>query len=237
MEPTHTHETGGCLICGAPLKYLKNAEHMHCAVCGKEFENNAVCENGHYICDECHARPAFSVIRYIALNTHSKNPIEIADEMMQSAAVHMHGPEHHVLVGSALAAAYANAGGNVNLPIALTAIEHRGKMIPGGFCGMAGSCGAAGSAGIFLSVILGTTPLSGDEWALGMKLTAKCLSAISDMGGPRCCKRDSFTAIKVTAELIKEHLGIIMEIPEKIHCRFSPLNHECLKDRCRYYHT
>mgnify|MGYP007069431811 FL=1 len=31
----------------------------------------------------------------------------------------MHGPEHHVMVGSALLTAYKNAGGEIDLPEAL----------------------------------------------------------------------------------------------------------------------
>ena len=39
----------------------------------------------------------------------------------------MHGPEHHVMVGSALLVAYKNAGGEIDLPEALLEMMNRGK--------------------------------------------------------------------------------------------------------------
>ena len=37
------------------------------------------------------------------------------DELMECAICHMHGPEHHVMVGAALLTAYKNAGGKIDL--------------------------------------------------------------------------------------------------------------------------
>lgn len=228
-------ENESCLICGRPLVYLETAEEMTCEICKKPFTSHARCTEGHYVCDACHANPAITVSTYECLHTTSKNPIEIAETIMKNTAVHMHGPEHHVIVGQALLAAYQNAGGNIELATGLTAVAQRGKMVPGGFCGLAGNCGAAVSAGIFLSTALKTNPLSEETWALGMKLTAECLSAIANYGGPRCCKRDSFTSILTAAKFAAEHLAIKMELPEKIVCRFSAGNNECLKEKCPYY--
>ena len=45
-----------CLICGAPLKYLENDGLMECAVCHKKENSKTVCENGHYVCNECHTQ-------------------------------------------------------------------------------------------------------------------------------------------------------------------------------------
>lgn len=38
---------------------------------------------------------------------------------MAQPAVHMHGPEHHILVGSAIISAFHNCGGDVDLNAAL----------------------------------------------------------------------------------------------------------------------
>ena len=46
---------------------------------------------------------------------------------------HMHGPEHHIMVGSALLTAYHNAGGQIDLPKALSEMISRGSKVPGGF--------------------------------------------------------------------------------------------------------
>lgn len=48
---------------------------------------------------------------------------------------HMHGPEHHTLVGTALLTAYHNSGGNIELLPALKEMAARGRKVPGGACG------------------------------------------------------------------------------------------------------
>ncbi len=235
MPATTSDQNPACLICGAPLEYFEKEEEMTCSVCGKTILSNAKCTNGHFVCDECHASPSFAVIRYVCLHTASTDPFAIATEIMDSDAVHMHGPEHHILTGAALLTAYKNAGGDLDLPTALTSMEHRGKMVPGGFCGLAGTCGAAVSAGIFLSIALKTNPLSEKNWALGNLLTGECLIKIGSIGGPRCCKRDTYIAMQTAVEFVAKHLGINMTMPEKIVCEYSGRNQECLLDECPFH--
>ena len=208
---------------------------MRCEICGKSFEGHAVCENGHYVCDACHASPAEGVVRSVVLNSSSKNPVDIADEIMASSFVHMHGPEHHFIVGASLLCAYSNTYGGVDLESALNAVISRGKKVPGGFCGMAGCCGAAVSAGIFLSVILKATPMSKEEWALSNRMTSRCLEAVSRLGGPRCCKRDSYTTILAAAEFLREELGKPLGVSDEILCSHFGDNAECLKVECPYF--
>ena len=208
---------------------------MHCEICGKSFEGHAVCENGHYVCDACHASPAEGVVRSVVLNSSSKNPVDIADEIMASSFVHMHGPEHHFIVGASLLCAFCNTYGGVDLENALNAVISRGKKVPGGFCGMAGCCGAAVSAGIFLSVILKATPMSKEEWALSNRMTSRCLEAVSRLGGPRCCKRDSYTTILAAAEFLREELGKPLGVSDEILCSHFGDNAECLKVECPYF--
>ena len=45
------------------------------------------------------------------------------------AFCHMHGPEHHVMVGAALLTAYKNAGGELDLEPALQEIASRGRYV------------------------------------------------------------------------------------------------------------
>ncbi|MBE6516425.1 MAG: SAM-dependent methyltransferase [Methanocorpusculum parvum] len=224
-----------CILCKAPLKYLDSPKVMRCEICGKSFEGHAVCENGHYVCDACHASPAEGVVRSVVLNSSSKDPVDIADEIMASSFVHMHGPEHHFIVGASLLCAYSNTYGGVDLENALNAVISRGKKVPGGFCGMAGCCGAAVSAGIFLSVILKATPMSKEEWALSNRMTSRCLEAVSRLGGPRCCKRDSYTTILAAAEFLREELGKPLGVSDEILCSHFGDNAECLKVECPYF--
>ena len=169
----------------------------------------------------------------ICLNEESKDPIEIIRKMMAEPFCHMHGPEHHVMVGAALLTAYKNAGGDIDLPAALVEMMNRGKSVPGGACGFWGACGAGISTGMFISIISKSTPLSKEPFALSHQMTAGALGKIGEIGGPRCCKRDSFLSILAAVDFVKEHFDIGMERPEII-CHFSSQNNQCIGKRCPF---
>lgn len=145
------------------------------------------------------------------------------------------------MVGAVLLTAYKNGGGFENrggqeaFEEALEEMKARGSEYPGGSCGLWGCCGAAVSTGIFMSIVTKATPLTGNSWKLSNQMTARALGAIAGLGGPRCCKRNSFTAVKAAAEFVKETLGVEMELTEKITCDFSDENRQCLKRHCPYY--
>lgn len=225
----------GCLVCGKPLVYLEQPEEMVCSFCGKKQESYAKCEDGHFICDSCHIQKGLETIQSICLHSQSKNPIEIAQQIMEQPFIYLHGPEHHTLVGAVLLTACKNAGMEFSLTESLTEMERRGKEIPGGICGFHGCCGAAVSAGTFLSILMGATPLSGKDWGLCNLLTAKCLEQIGLLGGPRCCKRDSFTAILTAVDFLQEYLGIDLEATREISCPFSKENKQCIHKKCPYF--
>ena len=230
-----TQKIEACLICGEPLVYYETAREMTCVYCGRSFPSNAACEAGHFVCDACHSRKAVENILAYCGTCESRDPIAIDRALMADPFVHMHGPEHHVLVGAALLTAWHNSGGQGDFPAALAELARRGKQVPGGACGFWGCCGAAVSAGIFFSVAAGATPLAGESWGLANRATAAALQAIGNIGGPRCCKRDSFTAILQAADLCRRELGVDMEIPERVVCGFFPQNRECLGRRCPYH--
>lgn len=221
-----------CLICGAPLKYLENDTDMECVICHKTESSKTACEKGHYVCNECHTSGIDAIIA-VCLTSDSKNPIEILKGLMALPFCHMHGPEHHIMVGAALLTAYKNAGGNIDLPKALVEMQSRGKKVPGGACGFWGACGAGISAGMFVSIVTGATPLANEEWGLSNKMTSAALGAIGAVGGPRCCKRDSYLAIISAVEFVKENLGINME-PGEIKCSHSAMNNQCIGARCPF---
>ena len=224
-----------CMICGEGLVYFEAARKLSCHTCGKEAMTNACCEQGHFICDACHGEAGFLLISRYAGEGSSRNPMEIATEMMKNPGIPMHGPEHHYLVAASLLAAYANAGGRADRSKALHRILERARNVPGGICGMWGSCGAGISTGIFWSVITGATPLSQKEWSQANGLTAKSLARIAAHGGPRCCKRNSYLAIMQGAAAIEEQLGVSLELPREIACEFSRRNQECKKAACLFY--
>ncbi len=221
-----------CLICGAPLLYLQEDAEMECAICHKRESSKTACEKGHYVCNDCHSRGMDAIVG-ICLAETSQNPITILRRLMALPSCHMHGPEHHVMVGSALLTAYKNAGGEIDLPKALMEMQARGKKVPGGACGFWGACGAGISAGMFVSIVTGSTPLAGSAWGLSNQMTACALQAIGQVGGPRCCKRDSYLAVITAVAFAKEHLGIQMELTE-IRCIHKGQNNQCIQERCPF---
>lgn len=223
-----------CLLCHAPLVYLPKQEEMACALCGGLFPSNARCEQGHYVCDACHQKQGLAAIRRVCLAAASPNPLAIAREIMEDPFIYMHGPEHHVLVGSCLLAACRNAGRELDLPEALSEMERRGGQVPGGICGLWGSCGAAVSAGIYWSILTGASPLSTESWGQANLLTSRCLARIAAFGGPRCCKRNSFIALAEAVDMTREVLGIPLEKDEQTRCTHRSRNAQCLGKRCPY---
>lgn len=221
-----------CLICKAPLEYLDTDELMECAICRKREQSKTRCVKGHYVCSECHTR-GMDVIIGLCLNERSSDPIEIVEKMMSQPFCHMHGPEHHVMVGSALLTAYKNAGGDIDLRQALTEMMNRGKSVPGGACGFWGACGAGISAGMFVSIISKSTPLTVEPFGLSNLMTAKALERIGTVGGPRCCKRDSYLSILAAVDFVKEHFSVGMERPDVV-CTHSAQNSQCIGKRCPF---
>ena len=221
-----------CIICKAPLEYLEKDEEMECDICHKKENSKTRCIKGHYVCNDCHIKGIDTIIG-ICLNTESKDPVEIIRMMMAEPFCHMHGPEHHVMVGSALLTAYKNAGGNIDLHSALIEMMNRGKSVPGGACGFWGACGAGISSGMFISIISKSTPLANEPFALSHQMTAKSLGQIGEIGGPRCCKRDSFLSILAAVDYVKDHFSVEMEKPEVV-CQFSSQNNQCIGKRCPF---
>ena len=221
-----------CLICKAPLAYLEADMLMECEICHKKENSKTRCVNGHYVCNECHTKGLDRIIA-LCMTSASRDPIAIIEQMMALPTCHMHGPEHHVIVGAALLTAYRNAGGDIDLRSALTEMMNRGRSVPGGACGFWGACGAGISTGMFVSIISQSTPLTNEPFALSHKMTAKSLQAISEIGGPRCCKRDFFLSILVAIDFAREQFGVEMEKPEVV-CHYSAQNNQCIGKRCPF---
>lgn len=223
-----------CLICNSPLEYLSKNVEMECYICKKVENSKSRCVNGHYVCNDCHMKGLSNIID-ICLNETSTNPIKILNKIMHEDFCHMHGPEHHSIVGACLLTAYYNAGGRINLEKSLLELLNRAREVPGGICGYWGACGAGISSGIFVSIISKSTPLSLKPFSLSNKMTSNALNSISEHGGPRCCKRDSYLSILSAIDFVKENFDLILEKEENIVCSFSEYNNQCIMDECPFY--
>ena len=172
----------------------------------------------------------------LCLKDTSRNPIEILERLMSQPECHMHGPEHHVLVGAALLTAYNNClpdSAKLDMTEALAEVVERGQQVPGGACGYMGACGASISTGIFMSIITRNTPFSTDTWRLCNLCTSRALEQVAENGGPRCCKRDSYLSILTAIDFVKENLGVEMEKPE-VRCSRSQINEQCIGKKCPF---
>lgn len=236
-----TENTEGCLICGKQIDYYDDAINKACHICGEDFQTNAVCSGGHFVCDSCHQKKGFEEIKDVFYSTKKTNPIEIAEEMFLKKSIHMHGPEHHFLVAAALLAAYVNSTqSDINNLIGIKSdiidkAEKRAVLVPGGICGFWGSCGAAIGAGIFISIISGATPMTVDSWSKANLAVSTVLKKISENGGPRCCKRNTYIAITSATDFLEKYMNMHLELPDNIQCVHNNRNQECKRNACKYY--
>ena len=170
----------------------------------------------------------------LCLSERSIDPIEILEKLMHLPDCRMHGPEHHVLVGAALLTAYRNAGGDIDLTTALEELYRRASAVPGAACGFWGACGACLSTGQFLSIVTGSGPLATSQWGTCMNMTARSLAAVAAVGGPRCCKRDSYLSVLSAIDFAAENLHVQMEKTTPV-CSRSSQNLQCIGSRCPFY--
>ena len=88
----------GCLICGASITYRAESSIQTCSICHKEQLTNAVCENGHFICDACHSYGTYAPVITTLRDSTEKDALLLLEKIMDLPSVHMHGPEHHAIV-------------------------------------------------------------------------------------------------------------------------------------------
>ena len=135
--------------------------------------------------------------------------------------------------GIDLLTAYRNAGGEIDLAPALVELQRRGQHVPGGACGFWGACGAGISTGMSLSILSNATPLSKEPLGLSNQMTARALDAIGTIGGPRCCKRNSYLSLLAAAAFVEERFHLSMPVPA-IRCAYAGQNNQCLGKVCPF---
>ncbi|MFC1958109.1 DUF5714 domain-containing protein [Chloroflexota bacterium] len=206
---------------------------MKCVFCGLEKQTNIYCQNGHYICDECHERETLEILGKVIDSSSSKSPLRLFELIICHPSVQMHGPEHHAIVPAVVLAAIRNSGYAIPEGAIEQAIQ-RGAKIPGGWCGYYGACGAAIGVGVAISVLTRATPLTGKERTLSIEATTSALNKIQD-SSPRCCKRASRKAIETAIDFLKDRLNIVLDTEHELSCKYSARNRECITQDCTYF--
>ncbi len=220
------------MICGSDLFCTPDMPlRANCFYCGSENRTHVFCPEGHYVCDKCHREDVLGLVEQICIDSDLTDPGELALCIFDLPKLHMHGPEYHSIVPAVLVTAYGNCANNKDVSAIQEAIL-RGKSIFGGICGTHGACGAGIGLGIAYAIIHQVTPYSKEERGNAIKMTAFALTAISRLGGPRCCKRDSMVAI----ETAKEHFKCFTGSGENRYLCSQFINNEmCIKIECPYY--
>lgn len=228
-NPDHT---SGCMICGRELYYTPDMpQSVKCYYCGKEDTASIICPEGHFVCDECHRKDVLEMVEQICIDSDLTDPVELALRIFELPKLHMHGPEYHSIVPAVLVTAYGNVTGNKDVKAIRQAIS-RGKVILGGMCGTHGACGSGIGTGIAYSIIHKVTSLSKEERGGANRMTADALMAISKLGGPRCCKRESITAI----ETAKMNFKVFEDSSaSKYKCIQFADNKMCIQSQCPFY--
>jgi MoaA/NifB/PqqE/SkfB family radical SAM enzyme/SAM-dependent methyltransferase len=220
-----------CLVCGAPLEYLTEEQWLTCHYCGQSAAATARCQAGHFVCDQCHTGDHLEFIRSFCARTAETDPVALFFAMRRSSLFPMHGPEHHALVPAAFLTAYRNRFGEPLEGRVAAAIERAARM-PGGTCAYWGACAAGLGIGVAYAAILGATPLTGGARGSVQTVVSRLLSEIGRFAVPRCCRRESYLALRLGCELSGEHLPHALNAGPPPACDQTDLNRECLGPDC-----
>ncbi|NLO18915.1 MAG: hypothetical protein GX121_03405 [Ignavibacteria bacterium] len=229
-------EKATCVLCGDEIFPLSKEIELRCDFCGLIGFAQHQCVNSHYICNSCFSMRPIEYVKMACLNYKGIDPNELAVQIMNTPTIRMHGPEHHFILPAVLATCVYNLKGRAEeLAEKLEIIEVRTKCETPDHCEYnIGNCGAAHGAGVFLSILLDRTSENEDEWSLGNQLVAESIRRIAEMGGPRCCKRDTYISIQSAVEFLKNHFAI--ELPtSEAKCTFSLRNKSCKHEECIFY--
>ncbi len=228
--------SSGCMVCAKPIVYLDRDTPKTCRFCSGTFHANAVCTDGHFLCDTCHGSGVLDIVRHICITTDQTDMIALAETIRAHPAFPVHGPEHHFMVPGVILAAYRNSGGIIADEAIINGIN-RGQSIPGGTCAFWGCCGAAAGAGIALGIILGVNPLIADKRRIVQQAVGEISAAIGLTEAARCCRRETLTVLEKTAEISKDLLSVPLAADNTHNCGQVLKNRECIVDSCPFFKT
>lgn len=230
------------MVCGSKLVYQTHSVDVTCNYCGTNVPASVFCPNGHYVCDECHGAGYYDFLEKTILTVTSKNPMEIAEILLQGPFLPSLGAEHHAIVVASLLAAAKNHD-EITLPdgskrvISVDDIQEgirRMKQIPACTCAYHGACGAGLGVGAFISILFDATCAKDVERTMSMRASNTALAAIANCGGPGCCKQSVRTAVLVGVEILKEFCRIKLPISHVKCFHMKDTTHGCKGMYCQF---
>lgn len=227
-----------CMVCGTTLEYLERAASVTCNYCGKEEAGYVRCPNGHYVCDECHGKRVFDLIKDISFATKEKDPLAIAELLMAHPKIPFLGCEHGLIATASLLAALRNEGTlSISDGQIVEAMKRTQKQAMPPYCALTGVCGVPIGIGAAFSVILGAACPKDRESAITMHVVARTIDTIANDVGPMCCKSFVRTALGVGYNAAKEYFNVNLPIHrERISCFYSKRHpHGCRESACLYF--
>lgn len=224
-----------CRVCGNELIRVPQNVLMVCAFCGKIEETNWYCVENHYVCSNCLNLDPKEIVKSICLKSNKTDPIELANDIMSSPAIQMHGPEHHFITSAVMLTVMGNFTNNhQGLKTKIQKAEEIALRMAPTCTWHLGTCGAALGASIFLLLWKGLNAEDPKSWDEGNSIVTSTLKRIAELGSPRCCKRDTYIAIEETVEHLRVHYGIELPISEP-KCIFSLRNRSCKHEECIFF--
>jgi MoaA/NifB/PqqE/SkfB family radical SAM enzyme/SAM-dependent methyltransferase len=224
----------GCMVCGSELHYLQRQEPRRCSYCQQQLPASAVCEQGHFVCDSCHSVDALQVIERLALASTETDLLSLFEKIRSHPAIPANGPEYHSLVPAVILAAYRNSGGQLTDEELMAGLQ-RGSQVTGGSCAFWGVCGAAAGVGIAFSLILKANPLDGPARQAVQSASQQALAEISALPLARCCRRDSWLALRKAAEVSGKLLPVTLKAEAAFICDQTGINRECAGTLCPWF--
>lgn len=163
------------------------------------------------------------------------DPVRLFRILIRDPSVPLNGPQHHIIVPICLITATWSITGDFDLESYLNEAISRASDVPQAVCGLWGCCGSAIGAGIYLSIMTRTGPVSkGKRWGQCNGCTSSALSRISEIGGPRCCKRNAVLSILSACATAEDVLGVRMS-PSAFGCTGYDDCRECIGSRCPFF--
>jgi hypothetical protein len=231
-----TLEKSTCILCGEDLLTLDSSIDVRCDYCGKKGPTSHQCASEHYICDECLSGDVHDFIKKECMNYKGLDPIELAIKIMNSPRIRMHGAEHHFLVPAVMTAILHNKDNSFTpLDEELNKLDILIQNNAPKQCSLtSGNCGAAIGSGLFVEEYLKGrfSPEKLKEFGDFVKLESIC--EIDEIGLSRCCKRDTYISLEVTAKFLNDNVALDLPLAEP-KCTFSRRNKSCGMEDCPFF--